>query len=188
MADLYPENTLEAYRGSVALGIDVVEIDCWLTGDGTLVCMHDSTLDRTTTGSGNTRDLRMATTTALRVDAGSWFAAAWPSTLRVPTFTEVLDELGGRIVLCPEAKNAGSGQAIVDQLLHVGLLDTAVVQSFIRAELTSAINVGGAAIALTATSSYDVAELHAAGIRSLGASRHGCGSSGGLQRLCGVVR
>jgi glycerophosphoryl diester phosphodiesterase len=170
MADLYPENTLEAYRGSVALGIDVVEIDCWLTGDGTLVCMHDSTLDRTTNGSGNTHDLRVATATALRVDAGSWFAPAWPSTLRVPTFMEVLDELGGRIVLCPEAKNAGAGQAIVDQLVRLDLLDTGVVQSFIRAELTRALTVGGAAMALIATSSYDVAELHNAGIRYLGLS------------------
>jgi glycerophosphoryl diester phosphodiesterase len=170
MADLYPENTLEAYRGSVALGIDVVEIDCWLTGDGTLVCMHDSTLDRTTNGSGNTHDLRVATATALRVDAGSWFAPAWPSTLRVPTFMEVLDELGGLIVLCPEAKNAGAGQAIVDQLVRLDLLDTGVVQSFIRAELTRALTVGGAAMALIATSSYDVAELHNAGIRYLGLS------------------
>jgi glycerophosphoryl diester phosphodiesterase len=170
MADLYPENTLEAYRGSVALGVDVVEIDCWLTDDGTLVCLHDSTVDRTTTGSGFTHDLESATATALRVDAGAWFAAAWPSTLRVPTFTDVLDELGGRTVLCPEAKNAGAGQAIVDQLLRIGLLDTAIVQSFMRTELAGAIIAGGATMALAATSSYNVAELRAAGIRYLGLS------------------
>jgi glycerophosphoryl diester phosphodiesterase len=76
MADLYPENTREAHRRSVALGVDMVEIDCWLTGDGTLVCRHDSTLDRTMTGSGHTHDLRLATATALQVNAGAWFAAA----------------------------------------------------------------------------------------------------------------
>ena len=48
MANVYPENTLEAYRGAVALGVDVVEPDCWLTRDGGLVCLHDATVDRTT--------------------------------------------------------------------------------------------------------------------------------------------
>ena len=48
MANLYPENTLEAYRGSVALGVEMVEEDCWLTRDGGLVCLHDPKVDRTT--------------------------------------------------------------------------------------------------------------------------------------------
>jgi hypothetical protein len=88
----------------------------------------------------------------------------------VPTFTDVLDELGGRTVLCPAAKNAGAGQAIVNRLLRIGLLDSAKVQSFMRAELAGAIIAGGATMALAATSSYDVAELRAAGIRYLGLS------------------
>lgn len=52
MANVYPENTLEAYRGTVPLGVDVGEPDCWLTRDGGLVCLHDATVDRTTDGSG----------------------------------------------------------------------------------------------------------------------------------------
>jgi Glycerophosphoryl diester phosphodiesterase family len=33
MANVYPENTLEAYRGTVALGVAALESDCWLTRD-----------------------------------------------------------------------------------------------------------------------------------------------------------
>jgi glycerophosphoryl diester phosphodiesterase len=170
MANVYPENTLEAYRGSVASGVDVVETDCWLTGDGWLVCLHDATLDRTTTGSGLTQELTASRAAGLRVDAGAWFAAGWPNSLRVPAFSEVLEEVGGRAVLCPEAKNAGAGRAIVDGLARKGLKDKAILQSFMGAELGPAISSGGEAMALVATSSFDPATLRAAGIGYLGLS------------------
>src|SRR6266496_3656467 len=63
MANVYPENTLAAYRGTVALGVGVVEPDCWRTRDGGLVCLHDATVDRTTDGSGNTDELTMPAST-----------------------------------------------------------------------------------------------------------------------------
>lgn len=170
MANVHPENTLEAYRGSASLGVDVIEPDCWLTRDGALICLHDATVDRTTDGSGSTDQLTGPAARNLHVDAGRWFAAAWPNTLRVPTLTDVLDELGGRAVLCPEAKNTGAGRAIVDQLAGYAVLDAAIVQSFMRAELGPAITAGGAAMLLTATSAYDPAALRAAGIRYLGLS------------------
>jgi glycerophosphoryl diester phosphodiesterase len=47
-----PENTLESLREAVALGVDAVEFDLRVSRDGSLVVMHDETLDRTTNGSG----------------------------------------------------------------------------------------------------------------------------------------
>src|SRR6266508_718984 len=170
MSATCPENTLEAFRAAVAPGVDGVDVDCWLTRDGELVCLHDTTVDRTTTGSGATHDLTLADAASLRVDAGTWFAASWPNTLRVPTFTEVLDDIGGRTVLYPEAKNTGAAAAIVDRLERHGLLDTAMVQSFIQSELERVVAVGGHALHLTATSSYDPVAVRAAGVRHLGLS------------------
>jgi glycerophosphoryl diester phosphodiesterase len=170
MANVYPENTLAAYRASASLGVDVIEPDCWLDRDGELVCLHDATVDRTTDGSGRSDELTVPARTKLHVDAGRWFAAAWPNTLPVPTLANVLDELGGLAVLCPEAKNVGAGRAIADQLLRYDVLDAAIVQSFMRAELNPAVTAGGNALLLTATSRYDPAEVHAAGIRYLGLS------------------
>jgi glycerophosphoryl diester phosphodiesterase len=170
MANVYPEDTLEAYRGAVALGVEVVEPDCWLTRDGGLVCLHDATVDRTTDGSGNTDELTLPGAESLHVDAGRWFAPAWPNTLRVPTFSEVLDDLDGQALLCPEAKNTGAGGAIVDRLTQHGRLDAAILQSFTQAELRPAVAAGGAAMMLTATSLYDPAALYASGIRYLGLS------------------
>ncbi len=51
-AALWPENTLEAFRGALALGYRYIETDVHLTRDGEVVVFHDATLDRTTDGHG----------------------------------------------------------------------------------------------------------------------------------------
>jgi glycerophosphoryl diester phosphodiesterase len=109
-ADLFPENTLAAYEGAAALGCRAVEAgDLQLTADGVLVAMHDATVDRTTTGTGNVSDLSLAAVRALRVDASQWFAGGWTDQ-PVPTFEEILDRLGGRVVLVPESTSVGAGR------------------------------------------------------------------------------
>lgn len=47
-----PENSLPAFGAAVALGADEIEFDLWPTKDGEIVSLHDSTLDRVSTGSG----------------------------------------------------------------------------------------------------------------------------------------
>ena len=49
---LGPESTLYTFRRAVDLGVDVIETDLHSTKDGQLVIIHDSTVDRTTNGSG----------------------------------------------------------------------------------------------------------------------------------------
>ncbi len=51
-AALWPENSLEAFRGAIALGAPLLELDVHLTADGHVAVIHDPTLERTTTGSG----------------------------------------------------------------------------------------------------------------------------------------
>ncbi len=53
---LWPENTLPAFAGALALGADVLEMDLHSTADGVLVLMHDDTVDRTTDGVGPIHD------------------------------------------------------------------------------------------------------------------------------------
>jgi glycerophosphoryl diester phosphodiesterase len=48
---------MEAFSGAVSLGYRHVETDLHLTRDGTLVCLHDHTVDRTTDGSGLVSEL-----------------------------------------------------------------------------------------------------------------------------------
>ena len=62
-----PENTLESLRQAVALGVDAVEFDLRVTREGTLVLMHDETLDRTTNGPRRPCDRRVSPPSAGRV-------------------------------------------------------------------------------------------------------------------------
>lgn len=63
-----PENTLRSFRRAVADGCDEIELDLRVSTDGELVIMHDATVDRTTSGSGEVTGLTLAELRAL--DAG----------------------------------------------------------------------------------------------------------------------
>ena len=56
------------------VGADHVEVDIRLTSDGVAVLMHDSTVDRTTDGTGPIANMTLAQVKQL--DAGSWFGSA----------------------------------------------------------------------------------------------------------------
>lgn len=66
---LWPENTMAAFAGAVATGAQQVETDLRVTSDGVVVCIHDTTVDRTTDGSGHVSQLDFARIS--RLDAGS---------------------------------------------------------------------------------------------------------------------
>jgi glycerophosphoryl diester phosphodiesterase len=54
--DLFPENTMVAFQGSMAIGVDMLEMDVNLTKDGILITQHDLTIDGVTDGTGNVMD------------------------------------------------------------------------------------------------------------------------------------
>ena len=47
-----PENSVDAIKGAIALGADIVELDVALTKDGRYVLLHDGKLDRVSNGKG----------------------------------------------------------------------------------------------------------------------------------------
>jgi glycerophosphoryl diester phosphodiesterase len=73
----YAEHTRAAYLQALADGADGVECDVHLSRDGQLVCIHDTTLDRTTDGSGDVADLTLAELRQL--DVSSWKGIDLPS-------------------------------------------------------------------------------------------------------------
>lgn len=87
---LGPENSLRAYQGALALGVDFVETDVHLTADDALVLLHDPTLDRTTTGRGPLRPQRLGELKPLRLQDPAGNATSEP----VPTLPQLLDLLG----------------------------------------------------------------------------------------------
>lgn len=83
-----PEETLQALSASVAAGAQVLELDVHGSADGVPVCIHDDTLDRTTSGTGPVSALPLAQLQAL--DAGHHDPDWRGRGARIPTLAEVL--------------------------------------------------------------------------------------------------
>jgi len=85
-----PENTLAALRAALDLGVRMAEIDVRLTSDKQVVLLHDHVIGRTTTGSGQTKNMSLAELRSL--DAGAWFGEGF-SGEQVPLLKEALQLL-----------------------------------------------------------------------------------------------
>lgn len=166
-----PENTLSAYRCGMVNDLKNIEMDCNILSDGAIGCMHDTTVDRTTSGTGNCTAFSATTFKALSVDSSSWFAPAWPSE-SPPLFDEALALLfDSGVTIWPEAKGTGAGAAIVARLIRYNWpQDRAVVQSFTQAELLPAIRAGYPALFLANSVGADFAVLRAFGLTWHGAN------------------
>src|ERR1700733_10921029 len=84
----HPENTLPAFQAAIDAGADYFELDVRTTSDGKLVLMHDSTVDRTTNGTGEVHNLTFDQIRAL--DAGAKFSQNFVGT-KIPTLDEAFD-------------------------------------------------------------------------------------------------
>lgn len=92
-----PENSLSAFHAAVARGYGI-ELDVQLTADGKAVVFHDDTLDRMTSETGPV---------AARTAAELGRVALKNSDDHIPTLTDVLAAIGGRVPLLIEMKDAG---------------------------------------------------------------------------------
>lgn len=110
-----PENTLAAFCLAVEQGADAVELDAKLSADGTVVVIHDQTVDRTTGGKGDVRKLTMGQLKSL--DAGQFFSSRYTGEL-IPTLEEVFDAVGQSLLINVELTNyASPGDGLVDQVV-----------------------------------------------------------------------
>jgi glycerophosphoryl diester phosphodiesterase len=66
-----PSDTLYAFKTALTKGVDMIELDVHATKDGEIVVLHDTTVDRTTNGTGRVDELTLAQIKAL--DAAHWF-------------------------------------------------------------------------------------------------------------------
>jgi glycerophosphoryl diester phosphodiesterase len=90
-----PENSLQAIRNCIKMGVDIVEIDVRKTKDNQLVIMHDKTLDRTTNGKGLVKDWTLDSLKTLRLKDGLGVTTQY----QIPTLEEALLEAKGKILV-----------------------------------------------------------------------------------------
>lgn len=90
-----PENSLQAYQNCIDAGFDGIEIDVQMTKDSVIVMMHDSTLERTTTGKGKVSKHTLAELKELYLKSPIGVITRQ----RIPTFDEVLELAKGKILI-----------------------------------------------------------------------------------------
>lgn len=130
-----PEHTFFAYDLAMAMDADMLECDLLLSADDVPVCIHDTTVDRTSDGSGSVSDFTLAELREL--DFGSWFNTQNPTEAdpayagaKIVPFEEQLDcylRHNPLMRFHVETKDSAGGRAesvLVDLLQRKGLLDT----------------------------------------------------------------
>jgi glycerophosphoryl diester phosphodiesterase len=111
-----PENTMASVKQAISDGADWVEIDVQESADGEVVVIHDSDFMKL---AGVNLKVWNATLTQMRdIDIGSWFDPRF-STERVPTLTQVLEEVKGKAGLVIELKYYGHDQDLEQRVVDI---------------------------------------------------------------------
>lgn len=97
-----PENTLAAFQLAMDQGCDAIELDIHLSADGNIIVCHDSTINRTTSGTGHISDMTLEELKG--VDAGSWYSEKYAGE-QIPLLEEVFDMIPNEMMIHVEIKD-----------------------------------------------------------------------------------
>lgn len=127
-----PENTMSAFKCALDLSVPWIELDVHPAKDGTLVVVHDDTVDRTTDGFGAVFDMTVDEIRGL--DAGRKFSAEFAGE-RIPLLIDVLRLVDSTdVLLNVEIKMSPAGvdvpQTVLDLLYQFGKQKEYLVSSF----------------------------------------------------------
>jgi glycerophosphoryl diester phosphodiesterase len=136
---LAPEDTLSAYRAGIAIGVEFVETDPRPTADGVLVNIHDTTVDRTTDGSGLVSAMTLVEVQALRIDAGPLRGEF--SCERIPTLLDVLRTCRGKVVVLVDANKTDRVDLLVQAIHDADAVDWAVFDTSSIAKIDQALAI-----------------------------------------------
>ena len=110
--DKFPENALETFENSFRKQPIIIECDVRLTKDSQLVLMHDETLDRTTTASGNVHDYDLAALKKFQLKDPQGQVTPY----RIPTLDEALRWGAGKVIFTIDVKRGVPYPAVVDAI------------------------------------------------------------------------
>ena len=119
-ATIAPENTMASVDSCIKYGVGNIECDVCISKDSVFYVLHDSTLDRTTNGTGAIS--QWLSTDIDTLDAGSWFAPrfAGQRVLRLTDLLRKAKEHGLRITI--DYRNGGLHQ-LLNLIKDEGMLE-----------------------------------------------------------------
>lgn len=154
----WPSNTRLGFEESVRRGADILDTDVHLTRDGVLVMIHDTTVDRTTDGTGAVASLSLAELEKL--DAGYRFTKDGGATfpfrgrgLAIPTLEWLLESYPEKRLIVEIKETPVAAVAELARLLDKhGARERVIVGSF-EPELTYEVRRRCPGVATCATPS-----------------------------------
>jgi glycerophosphoryl diester phosphodiesterase len=140
----WPGETIGAYEHARSLGVDVIEMDIYLTGDQQLVLMHDQSVAKTTDGSGPVESYTCDEIQKLNAGFKWTGDADFPKhthladlspelqrKLRVPKLSEILEQFGDmRMVIEMKPAFASPAEKLWQMLQDFKMTDKVLVASF----------------------------------------------------------
>ena len=91
----WPENSMPAIESAINMGVDIVELDLQCTADSQLIVMHESKINRTTTGKGLVAEMTLDSIRTFRLKNGVNIRTRH----EIPTLREVLLLCKGRVLI-----------------------------------------------------------------------------------------
>lgn len=168
--NIYPEESMEGFIASMESGY-VPEMDIQFLSDGTPALCHDSTVNRTMAGgTGNVSSFTRDQWRKMRILP----AFADGKTAKPVLFEDVLDRIGGQVLLMPEIKTAAT-TAQVTQIINMvkskRLEKAVILQTFTWATAVQIANAGLTPLFLFSSTTQSPADIKAAGIEFVGPSK-----------------
>lgn len=106
----FPENCTATFENAIQYNPAIIETDIALTKDSVLVMMHDNTLDRTTTGTGNINEYTYEELQALFLEDNEGNRTPY----KIETLDEVLQWGKGKVVYTLDVKRGVPFKMVVD--------------------------------------------------------------------------
>ncbi|MEM1054467.1 MAG: glycerophosphodiester phosphodiesterase family protein [Bacteroidota bacterium] len=151
-----PENSLEAFENALNHAPALIEMDVRQTADGRLILLHDETLDRTTTGSGEVSEATFRAIRQLRLVDEEGTITSY----RVPTLAEALAWAEGRAVLMLDVKRGVPMADVMAEVRAMGGGDQAALIVYtLEAALEAARLAPEMMISVSATSAQEAREV-----------------------------
>ena len=120
----FPENAIETFKRTYESAPVLIELDVRRTSDGELILLHDATLDRTTTGTGNVAAITQEALAALKLKDPTGAVTPY----RVPTFKAVLAwAKKAEALLQVEVKDPMAVPAVIAAIREAGLVERIVM-------------------------------------------------------------
>ena len=122
----YPEHAIETFANTLSGAPMLLEMDVRRTADGVLVMMHDESLERTTTGTGNVSDLTFAELSAFQLIDNEGEITPY----RIPSLSEVLSWARGRAFVQLDLKRTVPVEELVEAIIENDALSYAMVITY----------------------------------------------------------